>query len=77
MWIIWPGDHKVYSSIRLAAMRDGIRDFDLLRMIESRSKADADAFCARLILDAEAPSYDMDVKHFRQLRRDMLEYLSK
>jgi hypothetical protein len=46
-------------------------------MIESRSKADADAFCARLILDAEAPSYDMDVRHFRQLRRDMLEYLSK
>lgn len=76
MWIIWPGDHKVYSSIRLAAMRDGIRDFDLLRMIEKRSKADADAFCARLILDAEAPSYDMDVKHFRELRRDMLEYLS-
>ena len=76
MWIIWPGDHKVYSSIRLCAMRDGVRDFDLLRMIENRSKADADAFCARLILDAEAPSYDMDVKHFRELRRDMLEYLS-
>ena len=77
MWIIWPGNHKVYSSIRLCAMRDGIRDFDLLRMIEKRSKADADAFCARLVLDSEAPSYDMDVHHFRALRRDMLEYLSK
>ena len=77
MWIIWPGDHKLYSSIRLCAMRDGIHDYDLLKMIENRSKADADAFCARLILDAEAPSYDMDVKHFRALRRDMLEYLSK
>lgn len=77
MWIIWPGDHKVYSSIRLCAMRDGIRDFDLLRMIEKRSKADADAFCARLVLDSEAPSYDMDVHHFRALRKDMLEYLAK
>lgn len=77
MWIIWPGDHKVYPSIRLHAMRDGIRDFDLLRMIEKRSKADADAFCARLIVDRGAPLYDMDVQHFRQLRKDMLEYLSQ
>ncbi len=76
MWIIWPGNHKLYSSIRLCAMRDGIHDFDLLRMIEERSKADADAFCRRLLTNPEAPEYDMDVNHFRVLRKDMLEYLS-
>ena len=77
MWIIWPGDNKVYPSIRLSAMRDGIRDYDLLKMVEQKSKADADAFCNRLIINAEAPTYDMDVSDFRQLRKDILEYLSK
>ena len=76
MWIIWPGNHKLYPSIRLCAMRDGIHDFDLLRMIEERSKADADAFCRRLLTNPDAPEYDMDVNHFRALRKDMLEYLS-
>ena len=56
-------------------MRDGIRDYDLLRMIEARSKADADAFCRRFVIDNA--TYDTNISHFRQLRREMLEYLSQ
>lgn len=75
MFIVYPGYHRVYPSIRLCAMRDGIRDYDLLRMIESRSKVDADAFCHRLVLGPA--QYDTNLADFRQLRREMLEYLSR
>ena len=75
MFIVYPGDGELYPSVRLCAMRDGIRDYDLLRMIEARSKADADAFCQRFVVDNA--TYDTDINHFRQLRREMLEYLSR
>lgn len=75
MFIVYPGDGELYPSVRLCAMRDGIRDYDLLRMIEARSKADADAFCRRFVIDNA--TYDTDISHFRQLRREMLEYLSR
>ncbi len=75
MFIVYPGDGELYPSVRLCAMRDGIRDYDLLRMIEARSKADADAFCARFVVDNA--TYNTDISNFRRLRRDMLEYLSR
>jgi hypothetical protein len=75
MFIVYPGDGELYPSVRLCAMRDGIRDYDLLRMIEARSKADADAFCRRFVIDNA--TYDTNISHFRQLRREMLEYLSR
>ena len=75
MFIVYPGDGELYPSVRLCAMRDGIRDYDLLRMIESRSKADADAFCARFVMDNA--TYNTNIDNFRRLRRDMLEYLSR
>lgn len=31
--IVYPGYRKLYPSIRLAAMRDGIRDYDLLKWL--------------------------------------------
>ena len=75
MFIVYPGDGELYPSVRLCAMRDGIRDYDLLRMIEARSKSDADAFCQRFVMDNA--TYDTDISHFRALRREMLEYLSR
>ena len=74
MWIIWPGYHKVYPSIRLAAMRDGIRDYELLRMLEVRSSSDADALCRRIVTDQY--NYTSDVKTFRAERKKLLELLS-
>lgn len=74
MWTIWPGYHKVYPSIRLAAMRDGIRDYELLRMLEVRSSSDADALCRRIVTDQY--NYTADVKTFRAERKNLLELLS-
>lgn len=74
-FIIYPGYYKLYPSIRLCAMRDGIRDYDLLRMVEEKDKALADDFCHRLV---QGPAqYDLDLTDFRQLRRDILDYLSR
>ncbi len=75
MWIIWPGYQKVYPSIRLAAMRDGIRDYELLRMLEQESSAEADALCRRVVTDTY--NYVSDVKAFRAERRTLLELLSR
>lgn len=75
MFIIYPGYKKVYPSIRLCAMRDGIRDYDLLKEVEAKSPAKAEEFCARLVKAND--SYDMDIDHFRELRKDILEYLSE
>lgn len=75
MWIIWPGYQKVYPSIRLAAMRDGIRDYELLRLLEQKSPAEASALCRRVVTDPY--NYVSDVKAFRAERRTLLELLSR
>lgn len=75
MWIIWPGYQKVYPSIRLAAMRDGIRDYELLRLLEQKSSAEASALCRRVVSDPY--NYVSDVKTFRAERRTLLELLSQ
>jgi hypothetical protein len=74
MWIIWPGNKKVYPSIRLSAMRDGIRDYELLRMVGQKSKAEADAMCRSIVTDTW--NYTTDVEAFRAERKAILEYLS-
>lgn len=73
MWIIWPGDGKVYPSIRLAAMRDGIRDYELLKMLFAKSGSDADALCREAV--STPYDYTTDVKEFRALRKRLLESL--
>lgn len=73
MWIIWPGYRTVYPSIRLSAMRDGIRDFELLKMVEEISPAKAEEFCSRVVYDNA--NYNLDVPDFRKVRKDILEFL--
>lgn len=74
MWIIWPGDHKVYPSIRLAAMRDGIRDYDLLKMLaDTYGQPVADALCCEIISDTY--TYTTDVERFRAQRKAILDRL--
>ena len=73
-YIIYPAKDKVYPSIRLCAMREGIRDYDLLRMVEARDPKKACEFCNSIILGPN--KYDMDTQHFYSIRRQMLEYLS-
>ena len=74
-WIIWPGDGVVYPSIRLAAMRDGIRDFDLLKMYEKRDPDGAMRLCRSVAIDYL--THNTDIQNFRQVRREILETLEK
>lgn len=74
-WIVYAGYEKVYPSVRLCAMRDGIKDFDLLKLVEEKSASKAEAFVQEVVQDYA--KYNTDVEHFRNLRRRMLEYLEK
>lgn len=73
MWIIWPGDNKVYPSIRLCAMRDGIRDYELFRLAEQKSPSEAQALCRSVASDAY--TYTQDISYFRTQRKALLELL--
>ena len=56
-------------------MRDGINDYALLKMAESKNKAAADAIVDRLILGPN--TYEQDVAKFREARNELLDILSK
>lgn len=72
--IIYPGYRKLYSSIRFEAMRDGIDDYQLLKMVEKKDSVKARGFSNDLILDFN--QYDNSVTHFRKIRKQMLDFLS-
>lgn len=73
--IVYPGYRRFYPSIRYCAMRDGIKDYELLRMVEDKSPEKAEELVRRIVLDYNR--YDTDIKAFRAVRHEMLEYLSK
>ncbi len=72
-YIIYPGYRKVYPSIRLFAMRDGIKDYELLRLINEKDPAAAMKFADRVVKNFY--TYNTSVPDFRKLRMEMLEYL--
>lgn len=74
-WIVYPGYEKLYPSIRLCAMRDGIRDFDPLKLVEAKDKETAQEFVKEMVQDYG--TYNTEIEHFRDLRKRMLEYLSR
>ena len=74
-FIIYPGRGKVYPSIRLSTMRDGIRDYDLLKMVEEADPKMADYFCRKVVFGPD--KYELDVKAFRAIRKEMLEFLTR
>jgi len=74
-YIIYPGERRVYPSIRLWTMRDGIRDYDLLKMVEARNPEKASEFCDSIIQGPD--KYNTDVEHFYSVRKQILEFLSE
>lgn len=73
--IIYPGYRKLYTSIRFEAMRDGIDDYQLLKMVEQQHPAKAKEYVNAIIQGFD--EYDSSVSHFRAVREKMLELLSK
>lgn len=74
-FIVYPGYHKLYSSIRLEAMRDGIDDYELLKKLQEKDPAEAQAIVSEVIFDFD--SYDSETHHFREMRKRLLESLSE
>jgi hypothetical protein len=74
-WICYPGDHKILSSIRLEAMRDGIIDYELLCMLGEKNPEEAAELARQVVYRFDY--YDINVKAFRQKRRKILSLLSE
>ena len=74
-WIVYPDKGKLYSSIRMEAMRDGITDYTLLKMFEKKNPELAKELCRQVVFNWAL--YDMDTDHFRMIRHQILEELSK
>jgi len=74
-WIIYPKDGKLLSSIRYEAMRDGIVDYELFRMLEKKDSANARNIVNMVIYAFD--KYDNNIGAFRDHRRHMMELLSE
>ncbi len=74
-WIVYPGYRKFERSIRYEAMRDGIEDYTLLKMLEAKDPAAARQICDAMILNWWV--YSTDPEHFDNVRRQMLEKLAE
>lgn len=74
-WMVYPENGKLYGSIRLEAMRDGIADYTLLKMLERKKPELAKELCRLNVYDWSL--YDTESDHFRSIRRQILKELSK
>ncbi|MEA4916834.1 glycoside hydrolase domain-containing protein [Proteiniphilum sp.] len=74
-WIVYPGYRKLYSSIRLEAMRDGINDNTLLRMLEAKEPALAKKMADSIVYKFDW--YDTSITHFRKIRKKILTALAE
>ncbi len=74
-FITYPGNGKILSSIRLEAMRDGIVDYELLKMLGEKNPDAAKEICRQVVYEFE--KYDVDIKSFREKRKKILELLSE
>jgi len=74
-WIIYPKDGKLFSSIRYDAMRDGIVDYELFRMLEKKDSVKARDIIDKVIYKFDR--YDNNIEAFRSYRRSLMESLSE
>jgi hypothetical protein len=74
-WIVYPGDGKLYGSIRLAAMRDGIADYELLKLLEQKAPDKSKELARSVIKNFD--HYNNNVRAFRLTRLKLLNLLSE
>ena len=72
-YLIYPGYHELYLSIRACAMRDGINDYALLKMAEKKNKAKTEEIVGSLLIGPT--DYELDINKFREARNELLEIL--
>ena len=74
-YLIYPGYHELYLSIRACAMRDGINDYALLKMAEKKNKAKTEEIVGSLLIGPT--DYELDINKFREARNELLEILGE
>lgn len=78
-WIVYPGADRPLESIRWEQMREGIQDYELLRLLDERareagkSEGRADEICRELVPDPV--SYRRNAAALRSARRAAIEAL--
>jgi hypothetical protein len=73
--IIYPGRNGPLSSIRFEAMRDGLEDYELLRLLAARDPKAAASICDRVV--PSLTDYTRDPQFFRNARLELIEKLEK
>lgn len=74
-WIVYPAEGRVLSSIRYDAMRDGIVDYELFKMLERKNPEKARELVNKVIFSFTR--YDNNLSEFRKHRRTLMELLSE
>ncbi len=72
--IVYPGPDGPWSSLRLEAHREGLEDYELLRLLKQQDPEHAAAILRPVIRRFD--SYTEDVKPFRAARRELLQALT-
>lgn len=74
-YIIYPGNKKIESSLRNEAMRDGIIDYELLKLAEKKHPEKVKEIARQLVYRFDW--YDMSVAGFREKRKMLLQLLTQ
>ncbi len=74
-FIVYPAYNRVYSSIRLEAMRDGIADYELLKLLAGKDPDAAAEIAGAVVMDFD--NYNSDIDNFRKIRSQLLKELEK
>jgi hypothetical protein len=69
--LLYPGRKNILPSIRLANVRDGIEDGELLKMVGERDAAAADAACRKLI--ESRTKFTREAALVRRVRAELLK----
>jgi len=72
-YVVYPTPHGVLDSVRWEVERDGIEDYELLKVLQAREPEKSEEICSSLIQGFDR--YVMDVSRFRATRLKLLEAL--
>ena len=72
---MYPGKRGPLSSIRLEALRDGVEDYELLKLLEKKNRRKARKICDSVV--HSMTDYALDPAAFRRARAKLIEALSQ
>ncbi|MDR1525910.1 MAG: DUF4091 domain-containing protein [Tannerella sp.] len=74
-WLVYPAYGTVYSTVRYEAMRDGVKDYELLKLLEKKNPARAQEIVNSTIFDFD--NYNSDESAFLATGIKMLKWQSE